>query len=184
MKLNRHFSRHSMIAVAALLCMSAEGTATDENVSGTSAPAAAEPVVKAPGIGDIAKQLIRDGLGNKEVLEQVKVQFPEAKTSMASINWYRNHLRDLGEEVKTARELSAAGKPSAEDVKAQKAADKAAEKAAKDLEKAETKAKAKADKEALKAKEKADKAEAKAAAATKAAADAPAAGDDLAAALG
>ncbi len=154
----------------------------------------AAPVVKAPGIGDVAKQLIRDGLGNKEVLDKVKEQFPDAKTTMASINWYRNNLRDTEDGIKTARELSSAGKPSSAEAKAAKEAAKAAEKAEKDAkkaaekaeatakkdaEKAEAKAKKDAEKAEAKAKKDAEKAEAKKAAAP--AATAPA--GDLAAAL-
>lgn len=127
---------------------------------GTSTPA--EPKVKVPGVGDKAKELIRAGLGNDAVLAGIKEAFPDAKTTMSSVNWYRNNLRTLGEDIKTARELSAAGKPSKEEAdKAKadkKAADaaakaelKAADKAAKDKAKADKKAADKAAKEAAKA---------------------------------
>jgi len=110
----------------------------------TSAPAE-ETKVKEPGVGDLAKALIRGGKTNEEVLAEIKVQFTEAKTSMASVNWYRNKLRSDGEDVPTARGL--------------KAAAKAEQKAAKDKAKADAKAekaKAKEEKKAAKAKEKAD----------------------------
>ncbi len=153
-----------------------------ENTEGAGAEAA--PVVKTPGVGDVAKQLIRDGLGNKEVLDKVKEQFPDAKTTMSSINWYRNHLRGIEEGIPTARELSQAGKPSSAEAKAEKAAAKQKEKddkAAKAAADKEAKAKEKADAKALADKEKADKkaAEKAAAAEKKAAAKAdakPAAG--------
>jgi peptidoglycan hydrolase CwlO-like protein len=149
-------------------------TGAVDNVENTEGTGAAEQgVEKAPGVGDVAKQLIRDGLGNKEVLAAIKEAFPESKTTMSSVNWYRNHLRGLGEDVKTARELSAAGKPSKEDLKmakaavkadadARKAEAKAQEKAAKVAAKADEKAAS----EATKAQAKADKAAAKKAAKT------------------
>ena len=134
----------------AAVLMSAAGAEGSAGGSGGGAPADApkdkEP--KAPGVGDVAKQLIRDGKTNEEVLAAIKEQFPEAKTSMASINWYRNKLRADGEKVPTAREL--------------KADTKAEDKAKKDAEKAEKKAKAEAEKAEKKAKAAAEKAEAKA----------------------
>lgn len=60
---------------------------------------------KKPGVGSVAIEAIRAGKTNEEALEAVKEAFPEAKTSLASINWYRNKLRSDGEEVPTAREL-------------------------------------------------------------------------------
>ena len=120
---------------------------------------AEQPKEKTPGVGDVAKDLIRGGKTNEEVLAAIKEQFPEAKTSMASINWYRNKLRGDGENVPTAREL--------------KADAKAEQKAAKEAAKAEAKAKKDAEKAEAKAKKDAEKAEKKAAA-DKAKADAKA----------
>ena len=115
---------------------------------------AEQPKEKTPGVGDVAKDLIRGGKTNEEVLAAIKEQFPDAKTSMASINWYRNKLRGDGEEVLTARELKADAKA---EQKAAKEAAKAEAKAKKDAEKAEKKAaadKAKADAKAQKEAEK------------------------------
>ncbi|ANT45290.1 putative TolA protein [Xanthomonas phage Xoo-sp2] len=127
---------------------------------------------KGPGVGDVAKTLIREGKTNEEVLAAIKEQFPDAKTSMASVNWYRNKLRTDGEDVPTARSLKAGAK---EEAKAAKEAAKAEAKAAKDAEKAakaEAKAAEKAEKKRLadeaKAKAKADKEAAKAQAEKKA----------------
>lgn len=127
---------------------------------------------KGPGVGDVAKTLIREGKTNEEVLAAIKEQFPDAKTSMASVNWYRNKLRTDGEDVPTARSLKAGAK---EEAKAAKEAAKAEAKAAKDAEKAakaEAKAAEKAEKKRLadeaKAKAKADKEAAKAEAEKKA----------------
>lgn len=118
---------------------------------------AEQPKEKTPGVGDVAKDLIRGGKTNEEVLAAIKEQFPDAKTSMASINWYRNKLRNDGEEVPTARELKADAKA---EQKAAKEAAKAEAKAKKDAEKAEKKAaadkaKAAADKAAKEAEKKA-----------------------------
>lgn len=104
---------------------------------------AEQPKEKTPGVGDVAKDLIRGGKTNEEVLAAIKEQFPDAKTSMASINWYRNKLRGDGEQVPTARELKADAKA---EQKAAKEAAKAEAKAKKDAEKAEAKAKKDADK--------------------------------------
>lgn len=73
-------------------------------------------------IGSVAIAAIKDGKSNEEALEAVKAEFPEAKTSLASINWYRNTLRANGDKtVKTARELKKAAKAAAD--KAAKAKD-------------------------------------------------------------
>lgn len=115
---------------------------------------------KGPGVGDVAKELIRAGKTNEEVLAAVKEQFPDAKTSMASINWYRNKLRSDGENVPTARELKADAKA---EQKAEKERQKAEAKAAKEAERAEAKAKKDAEKQAAKEAKAAEKAAAKAA---------------------
>ncbi len=65
---------------------------------------------KKPGVGSAACEAIRAGATNEEALTQVQKKFPKAKTSLASINWYRNKLRSDGEDVKTARELKKAAK--------------------------------------------------------------------------
>ena len=120
---------------------------------------AEQPKEKTPGVGDVAKDLIRGGKTNEEVLAAIKEQFPDAKTSMASINWYRNKLRGDGENVPTARELKADAKA---EQKAAKEAAKAEAKAKKDAEKAEAKAKKDAEKQAAKEAKAAEKAAAKA----------------------
>ena len=70
----------------------------------------AAPKEKKRGVGDAAMEAIRAGKNNDEVLAAVKKEFPEAKTSPASINWYRNNMRGKGEKVPTARELKKAAK--------------------------------------------------------------------------
>lgn len=68
---------------------------------------------KKRGVGDAATDAIRAGATNEAALEAVKKEFPDAKTSLASINWYRNKLRQAGEKVPTARELKKAEKSKA-----------------------------------------------------------------------
>lgn len=45
---------------------------------------------KKRGIGAFATHLIEKGFSNEDVLAAVKVEFPEAKTTLGCINWYRN----------------------------------------------------------------------------------------------
>lgn len=71
------------------------------------------------GVGKCATDAIKSGKTNDEVLAIVRAKFPEAKTTAASINWYRNKLRGEGHDVKTSRELNAA-KPKPEKAKAKK----------------------------------------------------------------
>lgn len=60
------------------------------------------------GVGTVACEAIRAGQTNEDTLKTVQAEFPTAKTSLASINWYRNKLRSDGEKVPTARELKKA----------------------------------------------------------------------------
>ncbi len=57
------------------------------------------------GVGTVAIEAITAGKTNEEALEACRKEFPEAKTSLASINWYRNKLRGEGKKVPTARDL-------------------------------------------------------------------------------
>lgn len=57
------------------------------------------------GVGYVATKAILAGKSNEETLKEVQAAFPESKTTMASINWYRNKLRGEGHDVKTSREL-------------------------------------------------------------------------------
>lgn len=94
---------------------------------------------KAPkrGVGTVAMEAIRDGKTNEEALAAVKAEFPDANTSMASINWYRNNLRSGGEDVPTARALGAAQRDAKKaEKKAAKEAEKVAAKAQREREKA------------------------------------------------
>lgn len=59
-------------------------------------------------IGSIAREAILDGQSNKEALETVKAEFPGCKTTLNSINWYRNDLRKKGHDVPSPRKAKAA----------------------------------------------------------------------------
>ena len=80
----------------------------------------AEPKQVKRGVGVIAEEAIRAGLTNEEALANVLAELPNQKTSIASINWYRNKLRADDKSVPTSRQLKRA---------AAKAAAKAAEEA-------------------------------------------------------
>ena len=69
---------------------------------------------KKRGIGDAAVEAIKAKMTNDEALKAIKEEFPEAKTSLSSINWYRNKLRTEGANVPTARELKQKAKKEAE----------------------------------------------------------------------
>ena len=48
-------------------------------------------------IGQLANHLILNSTkSNKEILEIIRQQFPEAKTSMSCIAWYKSDLRKKG----------------------------------------------------------------------------------------
>lgn len=46
------------------------------------------------GVGEYAKNMIRDGADNKTVLEAIKVQFPAAKTTMGCVAYYRAAVKN------------------------------------------------------------------------------------------
>lgn len=53
-------------------------------------------VVQKPKVGQRARQLILEGvLDNKGILEQLKTEYPEGKTSMACIAWYKSDLKKV-----------------------------------------------------------------------------------------
>jgi hypothetical protein len=74
-----------------------------------------EEKTKKRGVGDAATEAIRAGQTNEEALTAVKAEFPDSKTSLASINWYRNKLRSEDDTIPTARELKKAAKDAEKD---------------------------------------------------------------------
>jgi hypothetical protein len=62
----------------------------------TAAPKVAEvaaPSTKKQGIGAFVQDCIKNGHTNENILQKVKANFPNAKTTAASINWYRSQMR-------------------------------------------------------------------------------------------
>lgn len=50
--------------------------------------------VAKPKVGERARQLLQEGiLDNKGILEQIKKEYPDAKTSIACIAWYKSDLK-------------------------------------------------------------------------------------------
>lgn len=87
------------------------------------------------GVGTVAMEAILNGATNEEALAAVRKEFPDANTTKASINWYRNKLRKdgtvstggawKGKPVPNAREMAKAAKAAQEgkDAKDAKASD-------------------------------------------------------------
>ena len=50
--------------------------------------------VQKPKVGERCRQLILEGvLDNKGILEQIKKEYPDGKTSIACIAWYKSDLK-------------------------------------------------------------------------------------------
>lgn len=62
-------------------------------VKAAAAKALAPTKTKKRTIGAAAMEHIAAGLSNDEVLAAVKAEFPDAQTSKASVNWYRNKMK-------------------------------------------------------------------------------------------
>lgn len=62
-----------------------------------------EKEAKKANIGSVAREAILAGQSNKEALATVQAQFPGCKTTLNSINWYRNDLRKKGHDVPSPR---------------------------------------------------------------------------------
>ena len=62
------------------------------------------------GVGTVIKEQLRAGATNEAALAAVKVEFPEAQTTLATVSWYRTNLRSTGETVPSAREVKKAAK--------------------------------------------------------------------------
>lgn len=73
------------------------------------------------GVGTVAMEAILNSATNEEALTAVRKEFPDANTTKASINWYRNKLRKDGtictggaykdKPVPNAREMAKDAKP-------------------------------------------------------------------------
>lgn len=80
---------------------------------------AAPKAPKGTGIGDAIREALKAGKTNQEILDIVKKKFPDSKTSLSSVNWYRGKMRAAGEKVPSGRELKGPAAPKA--TKAKKA---------------------------------------------------------------
>ena len=73
------------------------------------------------GVGAVAMEAILNSATNEDALTAVRKEFPDANTTKASINWYRNKLRQdgaictggtyEGKPVPNAREMAKDAKP-------------------------------------------------------------------------
>jgi len=120
---------HSL-ALFALAAMApadaASGASGGKPAADPKADAKAEKEPKAPkrGVGTVAMEAILNGATNEDALAAVRKEFPDANTTKASINWYRNKLRKdeavctggdwKGKPVPNARDMAKAAKAAAE----------------------------------------------------------------------
>jgi hypothetical protein len=89
-------------AKAKALSVSEVPTQTQQEVADKKAEKAAKVKAAKPpkeskprglGIGAFCKEQIIEGVSNAEILIQVKVRWPEANTTAASLNWYRADIK-------------------------------------------------------------------------------------------
>jgi len=111
----------------------AEDKKEPTEAAGAKAAKAEDKEPKAPkrGVGTVAMEAILNGATNEEALAAVRKEFPDANTTKASINWYRNKLRKdgatstggawKGKPVPNAREMAKAAKAAQEGKDADKA---------------------------------------------------------------
>ena len=87
----------------------------------TEAKAEKEKAEPKRGVGSVAMEAILNSATNEEALTAVRKEFPDANTTKASINWYRNKLRKdgaictggtyKGKPAPNAREMAKDAKP-------------------------------------------------------------------------
>lgn len=73
--------------------------------------AAETPKAKKRGVGTVINEAILAGKTNEQALEAAKAEFPDAKTNIGTVSWYRNKLRKDGHDVPKAREAKKAASP-------------------------------------------------------------------------
>lgn len=56
-------------------------------------------------IGQVCLESMLNGSNNEEALADILAQFPNAKTTINTVSWYRNKFRCEGHPIFTAREL-------------------------------------------------------------------------------
>jgi hypothetical protein len=69
--------------------------------------------IKAPkrGVGTVAREAIAAGKTNQEALEAVQAEFPQSKTSLQTISWYRNSMRKTDKSIPSGRSVKKAAAP-------------------------------------------------------------------------
>lgn len=91
-----------------VMAAKAKKKVTTKQLKGATAKAAAskatkaaasgkKPVARGQGIGAFVEEQLKAKKSTEEVLEAVKKKFPDAKTTPASVAWYRNKLRESGD---------------------------------------------------------------------------------------
>lgn len=86
----------------------------DKMNAGETEAKTAEKAAPKRGVGTVAMEAILAHKTNEEALEAVRKEFPDANTTLSSINWYRNKARTDGmkgadgKPVLSARELKKA----------------------------------------------------------------------------
>lgn len=80
----------------------------------TEAAAAEKP--KKRGVGTVINEAILAGKSNEEALEAAKAEFPDAKTNINTVSWYRNNLRKTNPDVPKARAAKKASTPAEGDI--------------------------------------------------------------------
>ena len=66
------------------------------------------------GVGTVAREAIRAGKTNEEALAAVVAEFPDSKTTLPTMSWYRNALRKEDPSIPSGRDAKKAGEPAAE----------------------------------------------------------------------
>ena len=82
-------------------------------MSDSETPAAAESTPKTPkrGVGAVAREALSRGLSNEEALAAVKAEFPDSKTGLQTISWYRNSMRKTDPSIPSGRDAKKAAEP-------------------------------------------------------------------------
>lgn len=62
-------------------------------------------VEKNDGVGIFIRNLINEGLSNKDILKIVHEQYGNKNTTYACVAWYRNKMKKSGQDVKKASNL-------------------------------------------------------------------------------
>ncbi len=59
--------------------------------------------IKKRGVGTVAREAIAAGMSNEDALAAVKAEFPDSKTSLQTVSWYRNSMRKDDPSIPSGR---------------------------------------------------------------------------------